>query len=607
MGPYSERKYVISIIIILIGIIYIIRLFVLQVVDPSYKLSASSNVLRHITQYPARGLIYDRNGKLLVYNEASYDLMVVPGQLKDFDTTDLGNILEITHKQIIEQIKKAKKYSYYRSSLFLKQISPETYGFLQEKLYKLPGFYVQTRTLRKYPHNIAAHVFGYVGEVDEQIAKKYKYYKSGDYIGISGIEKSYENILRGTKGINVFLVDVHNRIKKSFENGKYDTIAIAGANITTTLDAELQAYGETLMQNKKGSVVAIEPSTGEILTLVSSPAYDPNLLVGRIRTYNYQKLSNNSLKPLFNRALMAKYPPGSAFKPINALIGLQEGVVSYHTRFSCHLGYRSGSFTVGCHRHISPLNLPQSIQYSCNAYYCNVFRRILDDKKFQSVGIAFDNWRKHVVSFGFGDILGSDFANELKGYVPTVKYYDKYYRENRWKSLTVISLAIGQGELGITPLQMANMSAIIANRGYYYIPHIIKHIEGRDAIEKKFSVKHFTTIDSKYYDIVVEGMENAVEGAAGSTARIARIEGVVVCGKTGTAQNPHGKDHSIFIAFAPKDNPQIAISVYVENGGFGATWAAPIASLMIEKYLTDTIYRPWLEEYILNGNLLNLP
>jgi penicillin-binding protein 2 len=391
-------------------------------------------------------------------------------------------------------------------------------------------------------------------------------------------------------------------IKGSYKNGKYDTLPVPGLNIVISIDAELQAYGERLMQNKIGSIVAIEPSTGEILALVSSPAYDPNLLVGRVRTTNFQKLSEDTVKPLFNRALMAKYPPGSTFKLINGMIALQEGVIDLHTTFSCNMGYHAGGITVGCHKHSSPLDYIGSIQNSCNAYYCNVFRNILDDPAYNSVSRSFSNWRRHVVSFGFGSRLGSDLMNELPGFIPNVDYYDKYFGKNHWKSLTVISLAIGQGELGITPLQMTNMTAAIANRGYYFIPHIIKKIEGKKSIDKKFTTPHFTTINKKYFEFVVEGMEKVVTGG---TARVAYMDSISICGKTGTAQNPHGDDHSIFIAFAPKDSPRIAMAVYVENGGFGSIWAAPIARLMIEKYLTDTITIPELEVRILEGNLLN--
>lgn len=605
MNNFSQRKYIIGAIIVLISLTYVLRLFALQVLDSSYKNSADNNSRRYVTEYPARGLIYDRNGELLVYNEAAYDLMIIPRQIEIFDTLDFCSILNIEKKQLEEYIYAAKKYSYYKPSIFISQLSATTYAVLQEKLYKFHGFFVQTRTLRKYPQGIAAHVLGYVGEVDKSITNNDKYYNPGDYVGISGVEKTYEKELRGEKGISIFLVDVHNRIKGSFKDGEYDELPVVGADIVSTLDADLQKYGEILMQNKRGSIVAIEPSTGEILTLVTNPAYDPNLLVGRVRTKNYRALARDTLKPLFNRAIMAKYPPGSTFKLLNALIGLQEGILTTKTKFSCHYGYTVGRFHLGCHSHRSPLNLIESVQHSCNAYYCHTFRNILDDPKFESVGASFDNWRKHITSFGLGSVLGCGFNNELSGFVPSRSYYDRYYGKDRWKSLTVVSLAIGQGEMGVTPLQMANMSATLANRGHYFVPHIVKSIKGQKSIDKRFLEKHHTTIEPKYFEPIIDGMELVVHGGAGSTARIAKVEGLTICGKTGTAENPHGKDHSIFIAFAPKDDPKIAIAVYIENGGFGSTWAAPIASLMIEKYVNDTISRGYLEKHILNGNLLN--
>jgi len=598
---YSDRKYIIGGIFVVIVSIYTLRLLYLQVFDPQYRKSASNNVLRYITQYPARGLVYDRKGELLVFNEAAYDLMVIPNQLKSFDTLDFCKLLDITKEQVVLNLTKAKKYSTYKSSIFLKQLSAQRYAMLQEKLFKYPGFFVQTRTLRKYPTQSAAHLLGYVGEVDERVTSTKPYYVSGDYIGISGIESAYEEVVRGEKGVEVFLVDVHNRIMGNYKNGKYDTIAKIGGNITTGLDAQLQRLGESLMQNKIGSIVAIEPATGEILALISSPSYNPNLLVGRVRSKNYDSLSKDITKPLFNRALMAKYPPGSTFKLINALIGLQEGVIVPSTTFSCNMGFSFGGLTVGCHEHPSPLNLQQSIQSSCNSYYCNTFRRIIDNRKYRTVAEGFAEWRRYVTSFGFGNKLGSDLSTELRGYIPTVDFYDKYHGRGRWRSISIISLAIGQGELGITPLQMANMTAILANRGYYITPHVVKKIDGINQIDPSFLKRHYIPIDRRYFDLVVDAMELVVKSG---TARVAYMENISICGKTGTAQNPHGEDHSIFVAFAPKVNPKIAIAVYVENGGFGATYAAPIASLMIEKYLTDSIRRPAVEKFIEDVSLI---
>ncbi len=578
----------------------------LQIVEQSYKLSASNNVLRYIPQYPARGLIYDRNGELIVCNQATYDLMVLKNEVKAFDTTEFASILGITKEQIKDgfiQIKRVKGYSPYKPSLFLKQISTKTYAILQEKLYKYPGFEVHPRTLRTYPRKMAGHLLGYVGEVDEDIINKNLYYQLGDYIGINGLEKSYEKELRGKKGINIYMVDVHNRIKGSYENGLYDTVAVVGKDIVCTIDAKLQAYGEKLMANKIGSIVAIEPKTGEVLAMVSSPTYDPELLVGRERTTNYRILQGDTLKPIFNRALMAPYPPGSTFKIVNGLIGLQEGIVYPTTRYGCAGGYPIGR-GVGCHIHPSPLSFIQAIQMSCNTYFCYVFRSILDKPTFGSVENAFTFWKKHVESFGFGSRLNIDLPNEQRGLVPSVSFYDRYYHKGGWNSLTVISLAIGQGELGTTPLQMANLSAIIANRGFYYSPHVVKEIKGSTGIDSKYTERHFTTIDSTWFQQIVQGMEMAVN-TPGGTALIAALPKIKVCGKTGTAQNPHGADHSVFIAFAPKDNPKIAIAVYIENAGFGGTWAAPIASLMLEKYLTDSIGRPDLEKMIQEAILLD--
>ncbi|MFC2100879.1 penicillin-binding protein 2 [Bacteroidota bacterium] len=600
---YSNRKYIILAIVFVIGFIFLLRLFYIQVIDNSYVLSARENVLRYITQYPARGLIYDRNGKLLVYNEATYDLMVVPNELSFFDTTELIHLLGIEKEQVIERFKKAKSYSPFLPSIFEKQITKESYGYLQEKLYKFPGFFVQTRTIRKYPIPHAAHILGYIGEVSPAITESNKYYKPGDYIGISGIEKSYEEILKGNKGIKIVIRDNLNREKGSFQNGKYDTVSIAGYDLFTSLDADIQAYGEYLMQNKKGSIVAIEPGSGEILTLVSSPAYDPNLLVGRVRGENYLLLSHDSLKPLYNRALMAQYPPGSTFKIVMALVGQQEGVLFPSTLYSCQSGYHAGGLTVGCHVHASPLNLPNSIKNSCNAYYCRVFRSVIDNPKYSSTEKGFNAWRKHILSFGFGKRFNSDLPNELNGNIPTAAYYDKYHGNGRWKSLTIISLAIGQGEILFTPIQLANLAAITANKGYYYTPHIVKAIGEKNNLNKSFEEKNHTNIDPSYFDIVIEGMAGVV--LPGGTARRGFIDGIEVCGKTGTAENPHGKDHSIFMAFAPKENPKIAIAVIVENtGDFGGTWAAPIASLMIEKYLTGTIKNKYKEERIVNANFL---
>ena len=601
---YADRKYVIIGLFLVVGLIFSIRLFWVQILVDKYILSANNNVLRYITQFPARGLVFDRTGKLLVYNEAAYDLMVTPRQVKNVDTMALCRLIGIDKEEFIYRLRKARNYSPYRSSIFEAQITRENYGFLEEKLFRFPGFFVQSRTLRKYTYPIAAHSLGYIGEVNPDMIAKNPYYRSGDYIGISGIEKSYEELLRGKKGLKIRVVDVFNRDKGSFQEGKYDTTSVAGTDLYSSIDAELQAYGEMLMSGKKGSIVAIEPKTGEILSIVSSPSYDPNLLVGNIRRKNYTILSEDTLLvPLFNRALMAMYPPGSTFKLVDALVGQQVGVLTPDTRFGCPGGYSLGNGKiVRCHPHYSPLDLTEAIQFSCNTYFCRAFKAIIDKKSFLTTRQGFENWRKEVMSFGFGKKLGIDLTGELNGNIPTPAYYDKYHGKNRWHSTTVISLGIGQGEIGITPVQLANMAAVIANRGYFYTPHIIRAIGTKDSLNPAFLEKRNSSVNPAYFDVVVEGMARVVTAG---TATMARIDSIVVCGKTGTAQNPHGKNHSIFIAFAPRDNPKIAISVVVENAGYGATWAAPIASLMIEKYINRVVKRKDMEQRMINGDLIN--
>jgi penicillin-binding protein 2 len=605
MDQFASRRNIIAGIILLAALSLVIRLFYLQVIDTSYKLSAENNSKRIEVLYPARGLIYDRNKRLLVYNQPAYDLMIAPYELKPFDTVELAGILGMDIARMRAGVKKAFGPKFRREP-FVKQLSPENYAKLQEKLYKFPGFYVRSRTLRRYNKEFAAHLFGYVGEVDERIMAANSNYALGDYIGISGIEGYYEKYLEGHKGQEVLLVDVHGRVKGPYQGGRFDEDAIVGKNLVSTIDGNLQEYGEKLMSNFRGSVVAIEPSTGEILTLISAPSYNPSLLVGRQRTTNYAKLQADPQMPLFNRALMANYPPGSTFKPFEALVGLQEGVISTASTFSCSQGFFGRGISMRCHEHSSPLDLVHGIMSSCNAYFCNVFLRIMENPKYKNAEQAYRVWRDYALSFGFGNRLNSDFNNELKGFIAPVSYYDKYYGANHWNAITINSLSIGQGEVLLTPLQMANMAATIANRGYYITPHVIKQIEGIDTIESRFYKKHVIPVDTQNFGIVARGMELAVNGGAGSTAGIARLPDIVVCGKTGTAQNPHGQPHSVFIAFAPKNNPKIAILVFVENGNYGATYAAPIASLMIEKYLTDSISptRKWIEDRMLNSNLL---
>ena len=601
MKKYENRTYIIGGFFGVVILIFIIRLFSIQVIDDSFKTSSENNVIRKQTDYPRRGLIYDRNKELIVYNEAAYDLMITPKQATFLDTALICSLLEIDTLNLMKRIEKARNYSMYKASVLMKQISVETYTKLQENMFMMPGFFVQTRTLRKYPYSTASHLLGYVGEVNQRIVKSNPYYKEGDYIGVSGIEKAYEDKLRGQKGVKLLLKDVHNNIKGSFNDGKFDIKSKPGKDLQSSIDIFLQNYGESLMKNKRGSIVALEPSTGEILCLVSSPNYDPNILVGRKRSENYLILNEDTInKPLFNRASLAQYPPGSTFKLINALIGLQEKVIYSGSKFNCDEGYVYGEEKrkMKCHPHRSPLNLIESISNSCNAYFCNVYRAIIE--KYPNTYEGYDVWRNYVTSFGLGNWLNNDLPTGQKGFVPTPNFYDRIYGKNRWKSLTNLSLSIGQDALLTTPIQMANMTAAIANRGYYYTPHIIKSIEN-DSIDDRFRKPIRTKVDSSLFEIVIKGMQEVVEDEELGTSNIAKMENYTVCGKTGTAQNPHGEDHSIFIGFAPKDNPKIALAVYVENGGWGSTWAVPIASLMIEKYLNDTIERDWLEKKIVEG------
>lgn len=607
MEQFTDRKYIIGGIILFVGLIFTVRLFSLQVVNSEYKLSAESNTRRMEIVYPARGLIFDRNGKLIAHNLPAYDLKIAPYELEEFDSALLCKILNIDIQTLREGIQRVKKYQNERFNPFIKQISPETYGKLKEQQYKFPGFYFSIRTLRKYQYEVASHLLGYVGEVDSNIIKKDSYYELGDYYGVSGIEYTYEEALRGEKGRRYRLIDVHGREQGSYKEGKFDTDAETGSDITITIDVNLQQYGEKLMKNYRGSIVAIEPKTGEVLALVSAPSYNPSLLVGREREENYLRLKNDTLKPLFNYATQALYPPGSTFKPVNALVALQEGAVTPSTTYYCDLGYYARGVKVGCHNHPSPLDLEHSIQHSCNAYFCNLFRQIIEDKDYETVEDAYNSWRSHLLSLGFNQPLGIDLPYEKGGFIPKSSYYNRYYGEGRWKALTIISMAIGQGEVLTTPLQIANLAAIIANKGYYYIPHAVKKIDGIDNIISVYREPQYASIDTSYFQIVIDGMEKAVN-EKGGTALIARHRDIDICGKTGTAENPHGKDHSVFMAFAPKDDPQIAISVYVEHGEWGSSYAAPIASLMIEKYLTDTIapYRKWIEKRMLESNLLGV-
>lgn len=602
---YGNRKYVIGGLMVLVVLIYILRLFSLQILDDSYQDKADSNAYLKQIEFPARGLIKDRNGKILVFNKPSYDVMMVVREMKQFDTLGFCTLLNISQEEFDIRMKDLKKrvgYSSYTPQPFMTQLPPEDYGVLQEQLFRFPGVYMQMRTIRNYNYSAAALLLGSVGEVNRKMIEKDEFYVLGDYAGQNGVEQTYENVLRGKKGVEVFLRDAHGRIQGKLDDGAHDIQSKAGQNLTLSIDIDLQMYGERLMENKVGSIVAIDPKTGEILAQVSSPTYDPAILSGRKRSENYEKLLKNPLKPLLDRPVMAYYPPGSTFKVANALIFEQEGIITPNTYLSCHLGYHVGRFSVGCHAHYSPLNLVQSVQHSCNAYYCASFRTMMDHKKYKNISDAFETWKNHIVSLGFGYKLGADVPNEKRGYIPNSGVYDKLYGKNRWKSLMIVSNSIGQGEILTTPLQIANLAAIVANRGYYVVPHLVKEIEGGE-IDSIYRTKKITTIDPKHFAPIVVGMDLVMRAGTGWYSR---IDSVAVCGKTGTAENPHGEDHSLFMAFAPKDDPKIAICVVVENSGFGATWAAPIASLMIEKYLKGYIAprRISMEQKMLNSNLL---
>ena len=586
------------------------RLFVIQIVDTSYKIDASNNSMVYQTIYPTRGIIHDRNGKILVGNKMTYDLLVTPKEVEEFDTLTLCNVLGISPEFVREKMDEYHRYRTrigYRSVVMLKQIPPETYLKFAEVAYRFPGFRGQARSIREYPFNAGGNLLGYVSEVDKAYIESHNgEYASGDYAGKTGIEAAREKELRGEKGYAIFLRNSRNKIESRYRNGEMDKEAIPGNDITTTIDADLQKYGQMLMQNKVGSLVAIEPSTGEILTLVSSPGIDVDVLADFGSHYN--EILNDPYKPMFNRAVQAPYPPGSVFKLVNGLIGLQEGVLTPETEYPCSMGYHFGRNKLGCHDHRSPLDLEESIMMSCNAYYCYVLRSILENGKYGSIAEALDKWNEYVKSFGFGRKLGSDFPAELGGTIPDAAYYDKVYGKNAWKATNIISLSIGQGEIGCTPLHLANLCATIANRGYYYIPHIVKDSE-HVSIDSKFRQRQYTMVDTSYFPVVVEGMYRAVNSGYGSgaTASVAAVEGLDICGKTGTAQNPRGDDNSVFICFAPKDNPKIAVAAYIEHGSFGARWAAPIASLLVEKYLNGGIAaeRGYLETRVLEGNLMD--
>ena len=600
------RKVLLPTIIFIATILLVLRLFYLQVIDDTLKLKSDNNAIKKLYEYPERGYIYDRNGKLLVANQPSYDIMVVPKDVKDIDTTEFCSLLKITKADFIDKIEKARVYSPRLPSVFLAQLNKKEYAAFQEIQRKFNGFYIQKRSLRDYQVAFGANVFGFITQVNEGIIAKNKYYNSGDLIGRQGVEESYEDILRGIKGIKYIQKDKYNRDIGSYKEGKFDTIAVQGKDITLSIDAELQKYGEELMINKRGGIVAIEPKTGEILALVTAPSYDPAILVGRQRSKNYTMLYRDSIaKPLYDRGLLAEYTPGSPFKILTGLVALQEGVIDENTSFVCHHGfsYAPGRF-MRCHDSGVSI-LHNGIYNSCNTYFASIYMKTIN--KYSSPPVGVDVWSKHLKSFGLGQFMGYDLPTGKKGSLPTSKTYKKMYPGWGWSSKTIVSNAIGQGEVLMTPIQLANMIATVANRGYYYTPHIIKKIKG-NVIDKKFRTKHVTTINKKYYEPMISGLFDVYNLG---TAHGLNVEGIDICGKTGTAENYtkiNGKrvklqDHSIFVAFAPKDNPKIAIAVFVENGYWGSRWAGPITSLMIEKFIKRKITRTDLEKRMLEGSL----
>lgn len=605
----EKRRFVIAGLIIVISVLYIVRLFNLQVADETFKKNADSNAFLRKTIYPSRGMIYDRKGRLIVFNQPAYDVMVIPKEIHDLDSLDLCSTLQITLPELrkkFEEMRDTRRnpgYSSFTQQVLIRHLSLEDYGRLQEKLYRFPGFFIQKKTLRKYNSTSGANILGNIREVNQNDIDNDPYYRAGDYTGDLGIEKSYETYLRGKKGQEILIRDAHGRIQGRFENGAKDVAPVSGKDLTLSIDYNLQEYGEKLMHGKIGAIVAIEPATGEILALVSSPGYDPSLLIGRDRGKNYRELVNNRYKPLFDRAIMAAYPPGSQFKPTQGLIFLQEGIVGLGTMFPCHRGYINGRLKVGCHGHESPISLKPAIRTSCNSYFCWGFKTMIDKRsKYGTPAKAFEIWKNYLVEMGFGYKLGIDLPGESRGFIPNSKFYNKVYGENRWSANTVISVAIGQGEILATPLQIANLSATIANRGWYYTPHVVRRISGIK-LPAQYTTRHTPHINKNYYQDIAEGMRMAV---VGGTCRQAQFGDIEVCGKTGTAQNPHGRDHSAFMGFAPMNNPKIAICVYVENAGFGATFGVPIGGLMMEKYLTGQIspHRQYIEDRMLESNTI---
>ncbi|MCI5742060.1 penicillin-binding protein 2 [Phocaeicola faecicola] len=581
-----KRRYVIGGAVFFVALLFIVRLFFLQIMSDDYKKNADSNAFLKKIQYPSRGVIYDRNDRLLVYNQPAYDITVVMKEMVSLDTADLCQTLNLTPEFVRNRFRDMKNrrlnpgYSPYTNQVFMTQLSAEDCGVFQEKLFKFPGFYIQRRTIRQYNYNAGAHILGDIAEVSKSEMEDDEYYLPGDFIGKLGVERSYEKQLRGEKGVEVLLRDAHGRIQGNYMNGKFDKPSVPGKNLVLSLDIDLQMLGERLLEGKIGSIVAIEPETGEVLCMVSSPSYDPHMMIGRNRGKNHNEMARDPWKPLLNRAIMGTYPPGSTFKTTQALTFLQEGIINTGTSYPCFGGFSYKGLHVGCHGHPSPLSLVPAIATSCNGYFCwGLYYMIGARQKYGTVQKAMNTWRDYMVSMGFGYTLGIDLPGEKRGMIPNANFYDKAYRGS-WNGLTVISISIGQGEVTATPLQIANLGATIANRGYFVTPHVVKKVEG-EALDSLYTQRRYTKVDASHYDEVVQGMRAAVTGG---TCRMANLPDIEVCGKTGTAQN-HGKDHSAFMGFAPMNNPKIAIAVYVENGGWGATYGVPIGRLMIEQYL----------------------
>jgi len=584
---FDNRRYVIAGVATAIVIIYIIRLFTLQIMSDDYKKNADSNAFLKKVEYPSRGVITDRNGKLMVYNQPAYDIMVVMNEEKGrLDTAEFCSTLNITKEEFdrrmatIKDSYKNPGFSNYTQQLFMSQLSDKDFSVFQEKMFRFPGFYVQRRSIRQYQYPYAAHVLGDVAEVSRAEIEEDDYYKPGDYIGKLGIEKKYEKQLRGEKGMQILLRDAHGRVQGSYQNGRFDRRPVPGKNLTLSIDIDLQALGERLMEGKKGSIVAIEPSTGEVLCMVSSPTYDPRLMVGRQRSKNHSLLAKDVNTPLLNRSIMGQYPPGSTFKPSQGLTFLSEGIITPATPFSCHHGFYFRGLHVGCHGHASPISLVPALSTSCNGFFCwGLYYMMGNRNKYRNVQEAMDRWRDYMVSMGFGYKLGIDLVGEKRGLIPNSSFYDKAYRGS-WNGLTIISISIGQGEVNLTPLQIANFGATIANRGYYYVPHVVRKVEG-EPLDTTFTRRHVTMAKRRAYDYIVEGMRSSA--LRGTCRELGRYD-FEACGKTGTAQN-RGHDHSVFMGFAPMNNPKIAIAVYVENGGWGADYGVPIGGLMMEQYL----------------------